>query len=195
MEADVYAYSTSEGCFAGYAQQCTPGRTFGFDTGRDFIDGLVNKTATYGMLGDVNVFSHAWVYQSSFGVTHNGGFWGGGPNASGFYGTTVTGDHADARTLANLQTALNNWTIKLFPGRRIFLEGCHIGEIGTFVSALSTMTSRQVISACGSSSEMTDGTGHIYFSSGPENQAELTDTDYDGWLKGATQVGGSVYAW
>ena len=192
---NVSAYSTQEGCFAGYAQNCTPGRTFAFETGKEFLQGLTTKTTEYGQLGDLYIFSHAWNYQSVFGNAHNGGFYGGGPAESGFYGTASVLDHADARTLAHLQTAINNGTIKFAPGKKIFLEGCHIGEIGTFVAGLAQITGRVVISACGGSDEMTDANGKIYFRSAPRVWEELQDPDYDGWLSGDAQIGANLYVW
>jgi hypothetical protein len=152
-------------------------------------------TTTYGAIGDVHVFSHAWLHKSAEGASHNGGFWGGGPEDSGFYGSSSEGDHADARTLSDLQKAIENGSVKLHVGGEIFLEGCHIGETGTFVSQLRAITGRVVISACGSSTEQTDANGKIYFRSAPENQAELVDTDYDGWLRDSAKIGSSYYAW
>ncbi len=193
--ASVSAYSTQQGVFAGYAQRCTPGKMFAFATGKQFLEGLVAKTTEYGQIGDLYIFSHAWSYQSQSGATHNGGFYGGGPDNSGFYGSPSYLDHADARTLAHLQTAINNGTIKFAPDKKIFLEGCHIGEIGTFVAGLSQMTGRVIISACGGSEEKTDGNGKIYFQSAPRVWEEQVDPDYDGWLSGATQLGENLYVW
>jgi len=195
VKVNVSAYSTQEPCFGGYAAQCTPGKTYSFGTGKDFIQGLIEMTTTYGFVGDIHVFSHAWLYQSASGIAHNGGFYGAGPNNSGFYGSASPGDHVDSRTLADLQNVINFGSVKLCLGGKIFLEGCHIGEIGTFVTQLATITGRPVISACGASSEQIDVAGKIYFNSGAENQAELTDPDYDGWLKNGVQIGANYYAW
>lgn len=193
--ASVSAYSTQEGVFAGYAQRCTPGRTFAFATGKEFLQGLATKTTEYGQIGDLYIFSHAWSYHSVTGTIHNGGFYGGGPAESGFYGTASVIDYADARTLAHLQSAINNGTIKFAPDKKIFLEGCHIGEIGTFVAGLAQITGRVIISACGGSEEKTDANGKMYFQSAPDVWEELQDPDYDGWLSGSTQIGANLYVW
>jgi len=192
VEIDISACSTQEGCFAGYGQRCTPDNWFSFTTGKDFLDGLVDKTTENGKIGDLYIFSHAWLYNSAAGRAHNGGFYGNPANNSGFYGSPRAGDHADARYLSDLQTAINNGTIKFASKKHIFLEGCHIGEIGTFVAELAGMTGRTITSCCGESSEDGIGSNWVRFHSGPANWEERTNPDYDGWLSGAAEIGEHV---
>lgn len=194
VKAHISAYATSDGCFAGYAQRCTGNRRFPFSSGKDFLDGLAEMTEKYGFIADINVFSHAWSYQSSSGIMHGGGFWGSGGDC-GFYGVTNSTDHSDARTLADLSAAISSGRIKLWDEGRVFVEGCHIGEIGSFASGLSSITGRGLICACGNVDEQTDSDGKMFFRSAPGTFDESTNPDYDGWLESGSQTGSSFYAW
>ncbi len=84
---------------------------------------------------------------------------------------------------------MNAETIKFASGKKIFLEGCHIGEIGTFAAQLASMTGRIVERSYGASSENATGTDWVKFSSRPETSAEAIDPDYDMWKRGNAQLG------
>jgi len=198
---DVSAYSTQYGCFQGYAERCTPNKIFPFATGTDFIDGLKDITTEHGEIGNLYIFSHAWWYLSASGTNHDGGFFGGGSNNSGFYGNSNYGGHSNHRTLMHLQQEMNNNTIKFEAGKRIFLEGCHVGEIGDFVKDLASITDRKVEAACGSSIEKPGpGSQPEYFESAPEHQVEKDDSNYDGWIRvdkdgNIDKLGTNLYVW
>lgn len=152
---------------------------------------MEDATTEHGKIGHLYIFSHAWKcrHHDDFGQPRNGGFYGGGPNKSGFYGQTLAGDHSDARTLNDLQTAIDDEKIKFASGKKIFLEGCHIGEIGTFVTELANITGRTVESACGNSSEYETGSDYVEFSAGAHCTLEKDDPDYDLWLRGTMKIG------
>jgi hypothetical protein len=189
---DISACGKTEGCFEGYGQRVTGSNRYLFGTGKEFLDGLVQATSDNGSIGNLYIFSHAWLYQSSTGISHGGGFWGqgsGDPSLAYFNGQTISGDHADARDLDDLEALINNESIRFAPDCIIFIEGCHVGEIGSFVSNLSSLTGRTIISAYGDSTEYELGTNWVKFRSAPENSAESNNPDYDGWKSGSTELG------
>lgn len=188
-EIDISACSTQKGCFDGYGQRCTGSNRYLFSTGKEFLEGLVSATAANGRIGNLYVFSEGWGYRSSSGASHNGGFYGDPSNGSGFYGTECYGDHSDARYLSDLESAMSSEQIRFAPNKEIFLEGCHIGEVGSFAGELASMTNRTVTAACGGSSEEAIGNNWVKFRSVPINWDELQDSDYDGWLEGTSQIG------
>jgi hypothetical protein len=198
---NVSAYSTQYGCFAGYAERCTGNSRFAFATGKDLIDGLAAKTNTDGSVGNLYIFCDAWEYQSTAGAQHDGGVYGGGPNWSGFYGQAVEGDHADSRTLADLQTAIDNGTIRFARKCKLNCSGCRVYLTGNFWANLKTAAGADSATACCiGSEERTDGEDKMYFEAVNGSTAEQNDnTIYHGWRRngpgGVTDLGTDMYFW
>lgn len=193
---DISAYATSDGCFKTYAERCTPKHLFPSATGKEFLDGLVKATQDYGSIANFYVYSHCGLFPSPHITTHNGGFWGsyshngdGNYDNSGFYATAVQGDYQDARYLADLQALINEGKIKFAPGKLLFLEGCHCGEIGTFAANLGAMTQRLCAASWGGSTDVSRVGGPLIFRSKPRVWEETVDPDYDGWIYGSEQKG------
>ena len=195
---DISVYSTQEGCFAGYAQRATGANIHSFTTGSEVITALINATSTHCSIGNLYIFSHAWLYNSQFGQEHSGGLFGGGDDRAGFYGQKIADDDPEARDLTDLQNAINAGTIRFADDGtlRIFLEGCRIGVTGStislpssFVTQLGSITGRVVVSACAGSSEYALQTNSVKFRSAPDPYEELIDGIYDGWIEDSTQRG------
>lgn len=192
---DVSAYATSHSYFAGYADRLSRPK-FPFATGKEFLEGLAAATAEYHGIRNLYVFSHAWHYHSPDGISHGGGFLGNYPvfPQSGFYGQKIAGDHADARQLSDLSTLVASESIKFItppPNTylKLFLEGCHVDEIGSFAASFASLVNRSVTAACGASSEYNLTPTSVTFRSAAENSAESTDPDWDRWRKDGVNIG------
>lgn len=190
---DWSAYSTQNGCFEGYATRATGENKFSFATGKEFLEGLVDACENGTSIGKLYVFSHGWVYQSTSGAAHGGGFYGGGPDDSGFYGTEQATDDGDARYICegwpSLQSLINDGVAVFAEDCKIFMEGCHVGEIGDFASWLGSTTGCTIAAAYGISFEHAIGSDFVEFESGPGNLAEKNDPDYDKWKDDGSECG------
>jgi len=177
--------------FTGYSSRVTSTK-FEFESGKEFVDGLIDITTEYGGIKNLFVFSHGWEYQSQFGAAHDGGFVAD-TGAHDFYGQTLPTDDADARDVGDLRNAVSSDSIKFVTptgqayanGARnqLFFEGCHVYEIGGFALAMKGVTDCHTVAPCGICWEEDIGSGYVIFGSGAENFAESQDPDYDGFRK------------
>jgi hypothetical protein len=118
---------------------------------------------------------------------------------TGFYGKDFfEGKTSFARSLNDLQYAIGLDYIRLAkdPKLRIFLEGCRCGMIGetadvvpsSFVTRLSSITGRTVISACGASEDFlredTAGLPVNIMRSYAAKGSDYTDGLFHGWIEG-----------
>ena len=189
----LHATGFGEGSFSQWAVKVTGRRNSAmrkqFATGKDVMAALASWTRTRDELENPDeekctcmknlyVFSHAWVDQSASGASHQGGFYGGGPGDSGFYGIIRTKmnddgeeerqDHADARSIADLKKAIDDGSVVFCGGCQITLTGCRITSTGNFADQLTLITGCTVRAASGAC----DGTKAPRFKSGPKTWAE-----------------------
>ena len=121
VEITVALYSSDPTIPEDWARNVAGDNRMSFATGADVINALEEWTTTAAevtdgdctCIGQLYIFSHAWGRNSVSGASHDGGVYGGGPADSGFYGrirtqtnpdgTTRRLDHANARSLTDLQ--------------------------------------------------------------------------------------------
>lgn len=122
--------------------------TVPWKTGRQVLDtltGLCKSGAD--CIGTLYLFSHAWRYDKN---GNRGGVASNGPEGSGFYLQKTAGDHADARDLSDLRSAIDRKEVRFCGSCKIVLTGCRVAA-SDFPEELVRMTGCTVIAARGSS--------------------------------------------
>jgi RHS repeat-associated protein len=166
-----------------WPKKVAPGNDHSFATGKEFLEILIRESKDQCCIKKLVVFSHAWRYRSSFGGRVGGGFPGGGPTDSGFYGKIPVGEdgkrklHPKARDLSDLEALKSKGKVRFCEPCKITFTGCRVGSTGSFVSRLARISGCSITAAHGACS----GENPPRFTSGPGSSKEKEDGQYDGF--------------
>ena len=179
--------------FQSYAKATTPNNLIHFSSGSVFMKKLRASYRESGPIGDIYIYSHAWIYDSFDGKTREGGFYSNAPGSGninwGLYGKLAKGDKTQyARIINDIVESIDNNMLKLKDNGVFYFVGCHLGEIGFFASKLAEITNRKIYCACGSVNHVAAFTKEIedkgLFESRPAPETdEHIENDYDYWVR------------